>query len=223
MKKILLLGLLIANTLFAQFQPIELEHYFGREYFPLNEKIVLVYKSTVGESKRTIERIDSLYRLTITADNFRYAQTYLQKDDGIYLTKTEQNVKILFIFSKHAEIVYSKPALQIKQPVKVGDKWEWHGYQIKNKNDTAKITISGKAVSEEEIELPAGKFKTLKIKIIVTNPKGQKTTFLQWLAKGIGSVKMNVKVEGHGFIKFAMQILGYDEVNSELKEIKYLK
>ncbi len=223
MKKILLFGFLITNSLLAQFLPIEVSNYYGREYFPLNEKIELIYKSTVGESKRIIEHVDSSYILTIKADNFRYAQTYLQKDDGVYLTKTEQNVKILFIFSKHAEIVYSKPALQIKQPVKVGDKWKWKGYQVKNENDTTQITITGRAIAEEEIELPAGKFKTLKIEIIVANPKGQKTTFVQWLAKGLGSVKMNVKVEGHGLIQLAMKILGYDEVNSELKEIRYLE
>jgi recombination DNA repair RAD52 pathway protein len=223
LKKILLFGFLITNSLLAQFLPIEVSNYYGREYFPLNEKIELIYKSTVGESKRIIEHVDSSYILTIKADNFRYAQTYLQKDDGVYLTKTEQNVKILFIFSKHAEIVYSKPALQIKQPVKVGDKWKWKGYQVKNENDTTQITITGRAIAEEEIELPAGKFKTLKIEIIVANPKGQKTTFVQWLAKGLGSVKMNVKVEGHGLIQLAMKILGYDEVNSELKEIRYLE
>lgn len=223
MKNALLINLFIINSIFAQFLPIEKNNYFGVEYFPFNSKIELIYNSTVGESKRIVENMDGLYKMTFSADNFRYSQTYKRKNDGIYLVRTEQNVKILFLFSKQADIVYSEPALQIKQPIKVGDIWKWEGYQIKNSIDTAAITITGKAIDEEEIEVPAGKFNTLKIEIVVVNPKGQQTTFTQWLAKDLGSVKMNIKVEGQGIVQLAMKILGYDEINSELKEIRYLE
>jgi hypothetical protein len=196
---------------------------FGKEYFPLNNKIELIYESTVGKSKRIFEKEDSLFKSTIIADNFRYDQTFYQKDDGLYLVKTEQSVKILFIFSKHAVILYPEPLLYIQQPLQVGNTWNWKGYQIKNNEDTTSISATGRVIAEEEIEVPAGKFRTLKVEIIIANLDGQKTTFTQWLAKDLGSIKMNVKVEGQGLIQLAMGILGYDEVNSELTEIKYLE
>jgi len=95
--------------------------------------------------------------------------------------------------------------------------------QVKNETDTTAITVKGRAIEEEEIEVPAGKFNTIKIEIVVADREDHKTTFTQWLAKGIGSVKMNVNIEGHGIIQLAMSILGYDEVDSELKEIRHLE
>jgi len=221
--KTFLIYIILVNSILAQLLPEETYIPYGREYFPLNDKIELIYESTVGESKRIIEKEDSLFKSIIVADNFRYAQTFYQKDDGLYLVKTEQNVNILFVFSKHAMILYPEPMLHIQQPIKVGDTWEWKGYQIRNEEDTTNITATGIAIAEEEIEVPAGKFNALKIEIIVANSDGQKTTFTQWLAKGFGSIKMNVKIEGQGIIQLAMAILGYDEVNSELKEVRYLE
>ncbi len=223
MRKTFLIYIILANSILAQLLPAEINIPYGKEYFPLNEKIELIYESTVGESKRIFEKEDNLYKSIIIADDFRYAQTFYQKDDGLYLVKTEQNVNILFVFSKHAVILYPEPMLHIQQPIQVGDTWEWKGYQIKDEEDTTNIIATGRAIAEEEIEVPAGKFNTLKIKIIVANSDGQKTTFTQWLAKGLGSIKMNVKIEGQGIIQLAMAILGYDEVNSELKEVRYLE
>ena len=222
MKFFLLPILFFANIVLAQELPNE-SFLFGKEYFPFNDKIELIYETTNGESKRITEIANDLYKLTFSGNNFKYSQTFTDKNNGVYLVKTEQTVKILFVFSKHAEIVYPFPALQIKQPTKVGDTWSWKGYQIKNEDDTVAIAVTGKALAEEEIEVPAGKFKTLKVQIIVKSSTGTKTTFTQWLAKNLGGIKMNIKTEGHGLFQFAMDILGYDEINSELKEIKYLE
>ncbi len=228
MKKIisLLILILFTNLNFAQALPDSSnynEHVFGKEYFPLNDKMELIYKSTVGESKRVVKKTDSLYVSSIIADNFRYTQTLCEKDDGLYLTKTEQEVHIFLIFSKHAKVIYSEPALQLKFPMKVGDEWEWNGYQVKNESDTTIITMKGRVLKEEVIEVPAGKFNTVKVEFTVEDLGAHKTTFTQWLAKGLGSVKMIVKVEGHGIIQIAMSILGYDYVVSELKEVKFLE
>ena len=126
MKKLFLIGIVVilTNSIFSQSQSAsttDSSASFGKEYFPLNDKVELIYDATVGESKRVVEYVDSLYKTEIIADNFRYTQTFYVKNDSIYLVKTEQNVKILLIFSKHAEIFYSEPALQIPFPLHVGD------------------------------------------------------------------------------------------------------
>ncbi len=219
----IILLVLLTGSIIAQVAPDSSEHVFGKDYFPLNDKVELIYKSTVGESKRVVKKEDSLYVSSIIADNFKYTQTLLEKEDGLYLLGLEQEVHILLIFSKHAVVKYSKPALEMKFPMKVGDTWQWDGYQVKNETDTTIITMKGRVLKEEEIEVPAGKFKTVKVEFVVEDLKAHKTTFTQWLAKGIGSVKMIVKVEGHGIIQVAMSILGYDYVVSELKEIKHIE
>lgn len=223
LKKIFFISFFFCVSLFSQVvesKSVSIE--YGKEYFPLDKNIKLVFESSVGEMVKTIEEKDGLYIVTNKAHNFKYVQTLKEDEEGIYLVKTEQNVNILLIFSKHAEVLYSEPALQIQQPFKIGDTWTWKGYQVKTEEDTTALTITGRALSEEVLNLPAGEFKTLKVEIVVENAEGNKTIFTQWLAKGIGSVKMNVKIDGHGIIQFAMNLLGYDEINSELKEIQYL-
>ncbi len=223
MKKILFICFFWGISLFAQSVLIKSDSLeYGKRYFPLNKNIKLVFESTVGEMVKTIKKQDSLYIVTNEAHNFKYVQTLQEQNNGIYLVKTEQNVSILLVFSKHAEVFYSSPALQIQQPFKIGDTWSWKGYQVKGEDDTTAITITGKALAEEVLSLPAGKFKTLKVETVIENIEGAKTIFTQWLAKDIGSIKMNVKIEGHGIIQFAMKLLGYDEIDSELKEIQYL-
>ena len=221
--KIILFYIFLVNSLLAQALPIPSSIIDAeREYLLFNKSVELIFESTVGEMKRIVEVEDSLYILTNQADNFKYSQTFCQKEDGVYLVETEQNVNILLIFSKHAIITYTEPVIQLPQSVKVGDTWEWTGLQLKE-DDSTEVTMSGRAIEEEVLQLPAGEFKTLKVEIVSEDVYGAKTIFTQWLVPGIGSVKMNVRMEGHGLIQLAMSLLGYDEVISELKEIRYLE
>lgn len=219
---IILIYIILVNSLLAQALPIpSINIELDNEHILFNESVELIFESTVGEMKRTVEVEDSLYILTNQADNFKYSQTFCQKEDGAYLVKTEQNVNILLIFSKHAIITYTEPVIQLPQSVKVGDTWEWTGLQLKE-DDSTEVTMSGRAIKEEMLQLPAGEFETLKVEIVSEDVYGAKTIFTQWLVPGIGSVKMNVRMEGHGLIQLAMSLLGYDEIISELKEIRYL-
>ena len=221
--KIIILYIVLVNTLFAQALPLPSTNIeVGKDYSLFNKSVELIFESTVGEMKRIVEVEDSLIILTNHADNFKYSQTFCQKDDGVYLVGTEQNVNILLIFSKHAIITYTEPVIQLPYSVKVGDTWQWTGLQIKE-DDSTEVTMSGHAIKEEVLQLPAGEFNTLKVEIVSENIEGGKTFFTQWLVPGIGSVKMNVRMEGHGLIQLAMSLLGYDEVISELKEIRYLE
>jgi len=217
---IILFYIFLASALFAQALPLASEA--TRDYSLFNKSVELIYESTVGEMKRIVEVNDSSFVLTNQADNFKYSQTFRQREDGSYLIKTEQNVNILLIFSKHAIITYTEPVIQLPQDVKVGDTWKWTGLQLKE-DDSTEVTMTGHAIAEEILQLPAGEFNTLKVEIVSEDVYGAKTIFTQWLVPGIGSVKMNVRMEGHGLIQIAMSILGYDEVISELKEIRYLE
>ncbi len=194
---------------------------YGTEYFPFNEKIELIFDSNVGETLKTVEVIESSYRVINTSDKFIYTQTFQKKDDGVYLIKTEQDIST-FLYSTEIVVTYSKPVLQLPLPLKIGDTWNWSGSQMKN-GDTSSISISGIALGEEEVDTPAGKFTTLHIQLFFNEVDGEKTTLDQWLAPNLGAVKTKVVIEGKGIIQFAMSILGYDEIDSELKEIRFLE
>ena len=220
--KIILFNLIIVSSISAQFLKEESSNFeYGKEYFPFNEKKELIFDSNVGETLKIVEVIDSLYRVTNISDKFIYTQTFLNKEDGVYLIRTEQNISTFF-YSKDIVVTYSKPVLQLPLPLKIGDTWEWSGYQVKN-GDTTSIKFSGEALGEETVELPAGKFNTLHIKLFFNEVDGEKTTLDQWLAPNLGAVKTKAIIEGKGILQFAMALLGYDEIDSELKEVRNLE
>jgi len=218
--KILLFSLILVYSISAQASRDTTKIFeYGEEYFPFNETKELIFESNVGETQKIVEVIDSLYKVTNISDKFVYTQTFLKKDDGVYLIKTEQDIST-FLYSTEVVVTYSKPVLQFPHPLKIGDTWEWTGYQVKN-GDTTSISISGQAVSEDSVNLPAGKFNTLHIKLFFDEVDGEKTSLDQWLAPNLGAVKTKVIIDGTGIIQFAMSLLGYDEIDSELKEVIY--
>ncbi len=222
MIKFILVFLISVTSLLPQSsQEISANPDYRTEYFPFNEKIELIFDSNVGETLKTVEAIDSSYRVINTSDKFIYTQTFQKKDDGVYLIKTEQDIST-FLYSTEIVVTYSKPVLQLPLPLKIGDTWNWSGSQMKN-GDTSSISINGIALGEEEVDTPAGKFTTLHIQLFFNEVDGEKTTLDQWLAPNLGAVKTKVVIEGKGIIQFAMSILGYDEIDSELKEIRFLE
>jgi len=216
MKKIILFYIVFINSLFAQQNSATLFNL--SEYFPLNLKTKMIFNSTIGETIRTVQKADSFYVVSINTDKLKYNQTYCKKGNGIYLISTEQNVKILF-FSKHAEVAYNEPALQLKQPLRIGDTWQWNGYQIKNGKDSVAVTMSGRVIANERIEVPAGKFETLKVEIIITDNDVMKTVLTQWLVKDVGAVKTQIETKGKGILHWALSLMGYSIIVFELEKI----
>ncbi len=190
-------------------------------YNPFNEKIEMVFNSNVGETIRSVNRQDSLYLVTNKSDKFTYTQTFQKRDDGIYLVKTNQHITTFF-YSKEVDITYSESILLIPKPLTVGDNWSWFGYQVKNE-DTTEISILGEAICNETLELQAGKFETLKIKLFFQEKDGEETLLYQWVDRKLGSVKTKTIIKGSGIMAFAISLFGYDEIDSELKEIRLLE
>ena len=221
LKKAIIVFIILCSSLNAQLRKDSLAINYGIEYFPFNKNIELLFESNVGETVKSVKKIDSTFQVTNISDKFIYTQTFLKNDEGIYLIKTEQNIST-FLYSTDIVVTYSKPVLQLPIPLKIGDTWNWSGFQIKN-GDTSSISISGVALREEDIDIPVGKFSTLHIKLFFDEVDGEKTTLDQWLAPNLGAVKTKVIIEGKGVIQFAMSILGYDEIDSELEEIRYLE
>ncbi|HVG34173.1 MAG TPA: hypothetical protein VM911_13875 [Pyrinomonadaceae bacterium] len=82
----------------------------------------------------------------------------------------------------------AKPYL--KNPLTAGAKWEWAGKDI-GQNDTAE---SHQVIGPEVVEVPAGKFKTMKMvsKLILG---GSQATRTFWYAEGVGLVKSTTEAK----------------------------
>ena len=191
---------------------------FGFEYFPLSVGKTLVYDSNFGETRSEVKSIDNELTIINESDDFKYIQRFIVKDDGIYITQTEHHLDVFLFISSEAEIKYNEPALRIPIPFNEKSQWEWTGTEYKD-NDTSAISIKGKYLERVELDTKAGKFDCVKIELKVESETGSKSIVNEWLAPGIGLVKLHAKIDGKGLIGVLQSILGFDEINFELKEI----
>jgi len=189
------------------------------DYIPTKD-IRLVYDSDFGETISKIIPTENGYLDYNENDDFQYIQSLKFDDDGIYLTKADQEIDIFLFFSREVETLYPTPALQMPKHVTLGQEWVWEGYKVED-DDSIKVKTVGKIVGEDSITLPAGTFNALKIRYENETSEGEHSIIDQWLVKNIGRVKLHVEMDGKGFIGTILSLLGYDEIEFNLKEIKY--
>jgi len=198
---------------------IEQKTYNLFNYWP-SEDIRLVYDSDFGETISKIVHTDDGYLDFNENDDFHYIQSLKYENDPIYLLKADQEIDIFLFFSKEIKTLYPTAALQMPKYLKVGEEWVWEGYKVED-DDSIKVKTIGKIIGEESITVPAGIFNSLKIRYEIETSEGEHSVIDQWLVKNIGRVKLHVEMDGKGFIGTILSILGYDEIEFTLKEIKY--
>ncbi len=188
-------------------------------YFPVNDNITLVYESSFGES---ITRYSQKGELTISsseANKFKYRQTLIIKDDGVYVEETYQYLKIFLFIKKEATFTYGKPLLRFPLPLSPGLKWEWEGDEYSD-GDVNKVKVTGRAIDKEFVTTKAGRFEAIKLESIVEGSDNAKNKVTEWYVEGIGLIKAKILVEGGGITGILRDILGYGTIEFELKEIR---
>jgi hypothetical protein len=188
-------------------------------YFPLNEKIILVYESSFGETSSTYTGDESALVISNEGGKFKYRQTLIVKDDGVYVKDTYQYFKIFLFLKKENSITYPKPLLRFPLPLETGREWKCESMEYCD-GDSNKIAISGKVIGRETIVTKAGSFSAFRIESNLVNETGMKNKLTEWYAEGIGLIKVNILIEGGGISGLLRDLLGYGEINFELKEIK---
>jgi len=133
-----------------------------------------------------------------------------------YVVELNAGTKILKVFSKPEgwvlfhkesypeheglEATYEPPKQYLPNPLVVGQKWEWTG------KDPTQVEYreSNRVVATENVTVPAGKFRAMKIvsEIVGTAPM----TRTSWYAEGVGLVKSTT--EG-GQIKYGSELTDY--------------
>jgi hypothetical protein len=156
------------------------------EYLPLKEGLKWHYQVEANGQKRQlvtqiakIEAINgqSLARLELVVNGIVAASEHLSV-----------TARGIFRHRFNGEDI-SPPVCVLKFPVKNGASWE---SENKVGEQTAKMACR---VVTEEVEVPAGKFKTVSVQV-VADAAGMKITTTYWFAAGVGIVKQIAEVAG---------------------------
>lgn len=179
------------------------------EYFPLKIGSQWVYKDeTTGPQGKEAEQ-ENLYEITGVEDyqgkeciilNRLMHKMPMFKSKDLYVIDGDK----LFTFgSKDIKEGKKEPALMLKFPFKAGEKWET------NEDSVRRIH---KVVGEEDVEVPAGKFKAWKMENTYIIDKGIKQTseVAVWYAKGVGVVKVDSVAKAKDMtVKNRMELMEY--------------
>ncbi len=191
----------------------------SNSYFPVNNSITLVFNSSFGESTTNYSQDGEFIVSSSKADKFKYRQTLIIKEDGVYVKETYQYLKIFLFIKKEATFTYGKPLLRFPLPLLPGMEWEWEGDEYSD-GDTNKVKVTGKAVDKEVVMTKAGKFEAIKLESVVEGSGNSKNRVTEWFVEGIGLIKAKIIIEGGGVMGFLRDILGYGTIEFELTEIR---
>lgn len=190
------------------------------DYFSTNPSLKLVYNSSMGEATSVIKKNDSNYIVDLRNDDFYFVQTVFVENDTVFLTKLEQEVDVFLFISSSASVTYNRPYLRFPFPLNENDAWTWNGVEYIDEKNPDTITVSGKVLGSEIIMTEAGKFDCVKFQIDIFKKKsGSHTKFYEWRTPKVGLVKLEAFIDSKGFIGTIINLLGYDEMKFELKEI----
>ena len=174
----------------------------------------------MAEATSVIKKNESNYILDLRNDNFYFVQTVFVENDTVFLTKLEQEVDVFLFISSSASVTYNRPYLRFPFPLNENDAWTWNGVEYIDEKNPDTIMVSGKVLGNELIMTEAGKFDCLKFQIDIFKKKsGSHTKFYECRTPKVGLVKLEAFIDSKGFIGTIMNLLGYDEMKFELKEI----
>ncbi|MDQ7817931.1 MAG: hypothetical protein RDU14_12970 [Melioribacteraceae bacterium] len=188
-------------------------------YFPVNNGITLVYKSSFGETITNYFQDGEFIISDSKGDKFKYIQTLLTKEDGVYVQEIYQYFKIFLFIKKEATFTYEKPLLRFPLPLLPGMEWEWEGDEYLD-GDTNKVKVTGKAHNKEFVITKAGRFEAIRIESLVEGTANSKNNVTEWFVEDVGLIKAKIIIEGGGLMGFLRDLLGYGTIEFELVEIK---
>ena len=86
-------------------------------YFPINQDAELVYESSFGETVTKYFQDGEFTISSSEADDFKYRQALIIKNDGVYVMETYQFVKIFLFINKEATFFVWKTIVTISSPL----------------------------------------------------------------------------------------------------------
>ncbi|WP_157368997.1 hypothetical protein [Zavarzinella formosa] len=152
-------------------------------YFPTVVGDKLVYErltdgkeeyGDVTDRVMDVEKKDGVIYVTI--------QRIYPETEGFRRTIAVADSGLFQVVSRENSLTSASPILKL--PPKEGTTWEW-------KTETTKITFT--VIREEEVTVPAGKFKAIRVEMVTE--RDDPSTF--WFAPAVGMVKMSALKGSH--------------------------
>jgi hypothetical protein len=188
-------------------------------YFPVNNGVTLIYKSSFGESISKYFQDGEYIISSSESDDFKYKQTFIIKDEGVYTRETYQYYKVFLFITKESTVTYNNPLLRFPLPLSPGMNWKWEGEEYSD-GEISKVKVNGKAFDKEFIKTKAGSFETIKLETIIETSDATKNKVTEWYAEGVGLIKAQIVIDGGGLMGILRDLLGYGTIEFELEEIR---
>jgi hypothetical protein len=175
----LLTVLLLAHYVIAAPAPKDKEVF----YFPTHVGDKLVYE--ISSAERMTERTDTVLAVEVKSGAFIVSIASSTTSGTRPAIKTRVSAQGMFsIFDGRQDI--DPPTPLLKLPAKAGDTWEVKSTENKLGSVTGHTS---KVIGEEDVQVPAGKFKTIRVDSIYSL-SGEQSIVSQWFAPDVGLVKM---------------------------------
>ncbi|HXX92507.1 MAG TPA: hypothetical protein VEN81_02675 [Planctomycetota bacterium] len=184
----------------------------GDSYFPLGKGHKWVYKTDYDEDTLIVHEVTASEKVgdaeclvveTRSINEKESRNRLLRKE---WLGVSDEGIRIHKIQRGRTEMDIETPFFKLKRDLRKDDEWEG---EAKAEENPAKHHY--RVETEEEVEVPAGKFKAIKVMVKVESGSRHVAEGYEWYAKGVGMVKseMTIKFQGEG-----------PTIVSELKEFK---
>lgn len=205
-----------SNT--KEWNPNQINSEYNDDIF-LKSKKTLIYNSTFGETTSTIRKRDSLYVMTTEGEDFYYRQSYLLKNDGIFIYETYQKMSPMIFVNIEDKYTYNSPVMRLPLPIESNNSWEWRGVEYCD-DEKSNLVVKGNILKTEKLKTKAGTFETTVVETIISSENGTENILKEWINKDYGIIKSEVKINGGGIMGMIRDILGYGNIYFELEEIK---
>ncbi len=165
------------------------------DYYPLAEGCAWSSRATVPRANQQKQELPASMRVmgkkkVKDVDCFVVENEVAGVASREYVAADSGGVKVYGGSQHGVEFVYDKPILRLKYPLQAGASW-----QDRAGEGGAVVEYKTTVAGEEEVEVPAGKFKAFKLKIETTSPAGRVEAY-NWHARGVGIVKQSLKHSG---------------------------
>jgi hypothetical protein len=174
-----------------------------RDFYPLRPGDSWTYRHSEGNPitikvLRAEKQADGTvqYVVELTAGNL-LNQFYSKTDGWVLLHRTSYPQD-----ETGMKIDYSPPKQYLKNPLTVGAKWTWAG------KDGA--SESNEVVGQEWVEVPAGRFRAMKVLSKVSQPEGGTLDRTSWFVDGVGLVKSMTEAKSSaGQLSYGYELVDY--------------
>jgi len=184
----------------------------GDSYFPLGKGHKWTYKTDYDEDTDIVHEVTAVEKVGEVECLVLESRSVNAKEDRIrilrkeWLTDTEEGIRIHQILRGRGYMTVEKPFFKLKSELKKDDEWE--GLADASVNPAKHYY---RVAGEEELEVPAGKFKAVKVAVKIESGERHVAEGFEWYARKVGLVKseMTIRFGGEG-----------TTIVSELKEFK---